>query len=192
MPQKHSTQKPSHNSLDNSPNNSPPALAKYVKQAKEVHLKNTSSMSSPYLGGGSHLSLELADNVALTARDVFKLGEMVHATVRKTHLLGVLMTVTASPPAQQQQQGLVVQPEAQQQSESVDGEFIGLVTHMEIDFYRKSTRKDLRLDTSYPMFVQNLTDEGLLRLSFRPGVRDRRLLCRDAVLEALESECSNT
>jgi len=112
---------------------------------------------------------------ALSPRDHFRLGQEVCATVLKTHSLGLLMTVTAAP--QPHEQGLEHEQGAVQ--------FTGLMSHLEIDFYRKSAGRGMRLDESYGVFVQNLTADGLMRLSFRPGVRDRLALGKDAILEAL-------
>lgn len=145
-----------------------PFLPSIVKHAKPVELTNIGVVVSPYVGSQSVPVLESV----LSPRDHFRLGQEVRASVQKTHSLGLLMTVTAS---------CVQDVEAEQE----EVRFTGLMSHLEIDFYRKSVGRGMRLDETYSVYVQNLTADGHMRLSFRPGVRDRLVLGKDAILEAL-------
>lgn len=152
-----------------------PSLSNTVKQARPVDLKSIGDVLAPY---AVSLPSSVGDR-ALSARDHFSLGQEVRAVVLKTHSLGLLMTVTASPPRDQDEN---LEPEQE------EVQFTGLMSHQEIDFYRKSAGRGLRLDETYSVFVQSLTADGLMRLSFRPGVRDRLSLGKDAILDALTGE----
>jgi hypothetical protein len=177
-----------------------------VKQARQVDIQTIGSVLAPYSDRTSLAPLPELDS-APVPRDYFRLGGEVRASVLKTHSLGVLMRISPqlpladplskhSPPytdspaaeAQQEEEGQQEEEEGEGQLEEGAVGFIGLLPHLEIDFYRKSAGCGLRLDESYSLFVQSMTPEGLIRLSFRPGVRDRLALGKRAVLEALAGE----
>jgi hypothetical protein len=95
------------------------------------------------------------------------------------------MTISPMPPLSS---SFNEEDQEEEMSGMADVSFVGLLSHVELDFFRKSQGRGLRLEERYDMFVQRVTPEGLVRLSFRPGVRDRVWLGKQAVLEALAGE----
>ena len=156
------------------------SLSKHVKQAREVDISSIGDVFAPYL---SRNELDVSSGEkesSVCPTHYLRLGLVVDATIRKTHFLGVLMTISPQLPLD------VDSTDHEAAAKAVT--FRGLLPQVEIDFYRKSAGRDIRLDETYSLYVQRVLPQeegGLIQLSFRPPLRERIQLAKQAILEAL-------